>query len=478
MKLFSLAYRLAFRGKWLTKFLTVLLSAASFAFFALASTGFTYSESDYYIRGYQSYLQQHSFLAFVKQQRAEYIDSDSVTRIENAVQADFVCSMHGYPIEWTAFVSDCYSEDEEVLHRAEQVLAANLDSDGGHVLAGTQEGFGAFGFQLLAGKYPEAENEIAIDVGVFRVFRECGYSDNCSNFLITPWSPVPYLDTEAEPNERITIAEYGDLLGKRLVCPDGRLVNTPPQAVIVGIFDRSDAAIPSESENFFPKSAIIRSKAWQRQVQDDRLQIIECMIAPLTPERTEYKAVQTYVDLTQEALAEGYEAAGGIAYELSPLFLKKTISFSREEDAFKMTDKDMIALLLSGAGAVLLVFSVLLNARLMTAMIGQKHKQIGVLRALGASRGKIFSIYLIGTLYLAAIIFLAALIATLGLFYGFLEPFTTFTAYGVSFLRLDVRNVLILAALSFAVPVLSVLLPIRRFFRNSISDNIRTPVAK
>ena len=52
---FKTSFRLALQGKALTKAMTVFLCAFSFALFALASTGYTYSKKDYYTRALMHY---------------------------------------------------------------------------------------------------------------------------------------------------------------------------------------------------------------------------------------------------------------------------------------------------------------------------------------------------------------------------------------------------------------------------------------
>ena len=47
--------RIAMQGKAVTKVLTVFLCAFSFALFALASTGYTYSKKEYYTRALMHY---------------------------------------------------------------------------------------------------------------------------------------------------------------------------------------------------------------------------------------------------------------------------------------------------------------------------------------------------------------------------------------------------------------------------------------
>ena len=52
--------RLAIQGKTVTKIMTVFLCAFSFALFALASTGFAYNKTDFFVRAY-TYMVQNTY---------------------------------------------------------------------------------------------------------------------------------------------------------------------------------------------------------------------------------------------------------------------------------------------------------------------------------------------------------------------------------------------------------------------------------
>lgn len=69
-------------------------------------------------------------------------------------------------------------------------------------------------------------------------------------------------------------------------------------------------------------------------------------------------------------------------------------------------------------------------------------------------------------------IFLLSLVFTVAVFYGFWQEMWEFSSFGVSPFVFNGWNVLILAVLSFAVPLLSALVPLKRFFKKSIVDNI------
>ena len=70
------AFRLTFRGKWVTRSITVLLTAVSLAFFSLAFTGYSYDREEYFHRAYQDMLHERKYLTFSNEIN---IDVDSLT---------------------------------------------------------------------------------------------------------------------------------------------------------------------------------------------------------------------------------------------------------------------------------------------------------------------------------------------------------------------------------------------------------------
>ena len=136
------------------------------------------------------------------------------------------------------------------------------------------------------------------------------------------------------------------------------------------------------------------------------------------------------------------------------------------------TNLYLLILIVCGVGAVFLIFAILLNAHLMTAMTELKRRQVGVLRALGAKEGQIECIFLTGTLLLSAAVFLCSLAATVAVYYGFWQPLTMFGPIGLSPFVFNGWTVLILFVLSFAVPILSTLVPLKRFLKKPVVENI------
>ena len=115
---------------------------------------------------------------------------------------------------------------------------------------------------------------------------------------------------------------------------------------------------------------------------------------------------------------------------------------------------------------------------LITALMSMKRKQIGVLRALGAKEGQIECIFLTGTAVLAFLIFLVSTALTVAVYYTVWMTWTYVPHLGVSLFVFNGWNVLILFALSFAVPLLSTLAPLKKFLNKSIVDNISGNVSK
>ena len=101
-----------------------------------------------------------------------------------------------------------------------------------------------------------------------------------------------------------------------------------------------------------------------------------------------------------------------------------------------------------------------------------------MLRALGAGEADVKRIVLFEALFVAICSFALALILSLGVFYGFFYELFYIEQYGIAKLNFTGWNVLILAVFSFAVPLLSALVPLRRFLQKPIVENISGNLSK
>lgn len=131
-----------------------------------------------------------------------------------------------------------------------------------------------------------------------------------------------------------------------------------------------------------------------------------------------------------------------------------------------------------GAGLLFGVFSVLLCWHLTTSSLVLKKRKIGVLRALGANEADVRRIVLFEALFVAICTFLLSLLLSLGVFYGVMRSLTYIEQFGVSLLNFTGWNVLILAVFSFAVPLLCTIVPLRRFLKKPIVENISGNISK
>lgn len=136
------------------------------------------------------------------------------------------------------------------------------------------------------------------------------------------------------------------------------------------------------------------------------------------------------------------------------------------------TDEWYVGVFGGAAGGVLLLFSVLLCWHQMAAMLRLKERSIGILRSLGATEKFVFRLLTGETLFLCGAIFCAALLGTVLLYDLWLAPATAVGSFGVSFLVFNGWTALILAGLSFTVPLLSTLVPLKKFLKKPVVENI------
>ena len=355
------------------------------------------------------------------------------------------------------------------------------------VSVGWETTYGDLNYRLLAGRYPEAVNEIAVSEEIYEDFAWGGYVDALAEgcytlqeftFVFETYEAYAWDDSVIPPEEAgVEINSYEDLLGKTLGHYELKKENRqtehetlPDEVVIVGIVDMSARpAWPRRYPQIEPFSSILRSEAWlQAQREAGRL-YTEAMVARNFNDSVE--VVQDAVSLTLELS----EAAGPRFEGLSPYVNINVGAYHINSLVDYMIDGNLYILILivCGIGVVFLIFSILLNAHLMTSLMSMKRKQIGVLRALGVSKRRVRELYLTGTAVLGLLIFLLSLIFTVAVFYGFWQKMWMIPIFGISPFVFNGWTVLILFGISLAVPLISVLIPLHRFLSRSIVDTIR-----
>lgn len=478
---------LPLRGKFVTRAITVLLSAFSFALFALASMGYTYNERDFIVRGYENFLErrEYPYILFtgLNALGRTYYTPEHIAQIEEETGLSFVRD-YDCPIG---------------MDRAGGVYFEEL----GALSPGDGETIEALGFRFLAGRAPEGLFEIAVSDREFEYFRENGYRDVRKNYRLAKdgkWedgSPAYLPDVfgealcedgywyieEPRPVEKIQTPQ--DLFGKtfpvtgdpergELGKRDGRILSLF-EVKIVGVVDtRYDADEDSFNRYDLPAGRIFVSETWEETFF--RMSAARQIFSPASKE---HKIIAKCVDVSL-ALAEYAKRTSGSANDLGlydfSYLLNEFDLFPNEAEGIEgllINGRRTDLVWLCGLGGIFAVFGIVLNAYLMTALLERRRKQIGVLRALGGSKKKIALIYLFGALVMGCFIFAAALSMVAGLYFGLLLPNLADSYIGVSRYVLTGWNVLLLAVICIGAPILSSLFPLWRFLRRSCVEMMK-----
>ena len=197
---FKTAMRLSFRGKWMVRVLTILLSAMSFMFFAIASTAFTFDVFEFQVRGYQNYMMDKEYFLFMNDIANTSLSPSSlellltnqeISAIENGVDLNFVTSCRNqidvwYFLDKSYFRGEKYVYDQngeiedytdEYKAYLKEVEGRSLAYSVSDVTVGSEATYDDLNYRLLAGRYPEAVNEIAVSEEIYEMFAWGGYVD-------------------------------------------------------------------------------------------------------------------------------------------------------------------------------------------------------------------------------------------------------------------------------------------------------------
>ena len=476
---FWMSLRLSLHGRWVTKCFTVLLSAAALMLFAIASTAFTFDVFDFQVRGYQYYMTDKDYYLFSNTTSGTgyapgdpelLLTEEEVVSIESGVDLNFVTSCRnqidvGYFFDKSYFRGEKYKydENEEIEDYTDEYKAYLKEVEGrslaysvSDVTVGSEATYDDLNYRLLAEEF----------TFVFETYEAYAWDDS----VIPP----------EEAGE--AIKSYDDLLGKTLANYELQEENSnerhetmPDEVVIVGIVEMENRpAWPRRYPQPSYFSGILRSEAWrQEQIAADKL-YAEALVARNF--NNSEQVVRDAVSLTLELS----ELARPRFEGLTPYVDLNVGAYTVSSLVDHIVDSNLYILILivCGIGVVFLIFSILLNAHLMTSMTELKRRQVGILRALGAKEGQIEYIFLAGTALLSAAIFLLSLIFTVAVFYGFWQKMWTIPIFGISPFVFNGWTVLILFVLSFSVPLLSTLAPLKKFLNKSIVDNISGNVSK
>ncbi len=464
-------FRLALsQGKFSTKLITIILSVFAFVLFSLGSMGFTYSYSDFLTRGYLNYIEGIPFISF-NGANGKSMSVEDIELVEENTDLTFIYSSIGLTF-WGTFIGDQIridEEDDKDISGATDLYHANFETGiaGSMALCGTAEDYESLGYSLLAGKYPTEKNEVAISEAHFEAFVNGGYCNVAKNFV---WKQQTdeigfFVYDESIPRVVEPISSYSDIIGKTVGQGDPEREDRATEYKIVGIVQTNYDYNLGKKIRFenYPAARWMLSEDWKNESPE--------IYRIFSGEVHDYETMKRCVD-TVLAFKEKAEL-NGVDIELTNYPVLRGIDALFPSVVYNgYQDTDIIAFMIGAAGIVMGIFATILNGYLISQSIQSKQKKIGILRSMGADKKVVSKIFILESLMTATAIFLLSLISSLVSYYGFVRQLTTYQSFGVSFLVYNGWTALILAAVCYAVPLLSTVFPLKRFFKQSIVDNL------
>ena len=313
--------RIAMAGRVLTKILTIFLCAFSFALVGFATMGVFYNESDVMTKALLHYMKKERpelvFSYFNEVEQNNYIPLKWAERIQEETGLDFV-QCYDYSL---------YEVPGYFYHSNSDLISQSVD-----LLSASDEAYEACGAELIAGRFAETIDEIAIPLELFEAFRQNGYayniqkyvyiedgglytdfpytfSEKLQSYVFSYGGTVDYIDVDEEgwfyigmeTAENQKIETYEDIIGKEFVFfgdpATGSMGNESLYSVKVsGIVDVGGA-------NFIRRSpyAILHSVAWREAFWPT----LKDRIRHLTQVPTDdYDLAKTCADLTLQMIDE------------------------------------------------------------------------------------------------------------------------------------------------------------------------------
>ena len=362
---------------------------------------------------------------FIGYNRSFALPVRDISAIENGVDLNFVTSCRnqidvGYFLDKSYFRGEKYVYDQngEIEEYTDEYKAYLKEVEGrslaysvSDVTVGSEATYDDLNYRLLAGRYPEAVNEIAVSEEIYEMFAWGGYVDAVQEgcytlqeftFVFEKYEAYAWDDSVIPPEEAgEKIDSYEDLLGKTLANYELKEENRqtehetmPDEVVIVGIVEMEDRpARPRRYPQPSYFSGILRSEAWrQEQIAADKL-YAEALVARNfnASEQVVRDAVSVTLELSELARPRFEGLTPYVRINVGAYSVHILVNYIVDSNLY------ILILIVCGIGVVFLVFSVLLNAHLITAIMEMKRKQIGVLRALGGSERMVRALYLTGT---------------------------------------------------------------------------------
>ena len=352
---------------------------------------------------------------------------------------------------------------EEAFPRYTNTMNGCLDLQGFADLRGTSA-------SVVAGRAPETANEIALSTYWFKLFFANGYE---------------VLSEEGYSLETVQIDDYADLIGKELrfyaMKSDG-LVRLP--MTVTGIFSSNDfygtfcKEHPEEEKSEL--DSLLRSRymssyesfAWVSDAFRAHASTTESNGSSFLPqgegvysflvcpaEQAEKLLDKIVFPSTRDFGAKGWMGDFGVMLYVP--------SYDEIEGVFSlMRSIDLQFGLFFGASVAFALFASLLLASLISASMDRRAKDLAILRALGARRTDIFTIFLVEGLFVAGISALIAL-GAMAILSALANGYVKATLAGLGIFYLYPQSVLLTIVIAFLVAVLSTHFPVKKKTKRS-----------
>lgn len=527
---FKTTLRIALRGKWVIRAFTIFLCACCFASVALASTRFVYDKVRVYAdivyerysegSGYNSRFPYFGYQTDRESFTVGYslmngIPQRYVGMIEETTQLPFVyyyqggngfsvfsSLLAGAPIYYSLGEA-AYTDELRLYESAQSGVCASPAL------------LNELGYTVEAGRLPENAHEIAVTPAQFETFRQYNYSDNthlmdavlrqgaeegyeyvhpdgahvnADEYLLETYHHYGLFDTEGywfrydeedperRPKEELPIETYDDLLGKEVI-----LYGDPEEGVITfaKYYKAKIVGIVEPPEGFYDADrSVIYWEGFQKKMVEG-YPYVNRMITRFSSLQDAERSVEVTLDIFEDYLArfpdDGLKDFSTIGLDGLPDYAVQEVP----RDLFFVYKSSgvLVGDIFIGLALFFGVISVILCWYLTTASLKFKEKAFGVLRSVGAGERCVRQIALTEIAFLAVCIFLLALVLTAGLYFGFLNApsavwYVAANAPHPTRFIFTGWTVLILAVLSFGVPLLCSIVPLRKFLKKSIVDNI------
>lgn len=444
-----------FQGKPYLKIITILLSAVAFALCAIASTGYTNDNADYLARALINYSIPFTIV--------QYDHNDNSIGERNILSQDVIDIFEDTGIDYLYGYTSSFSsydiEDDAIIYASK------------YYLAGKQSVAESFGFKVVAGRYPETVDEIAISDSYFETFKNHGYRNVYSEYKKDNFG---YYRDASVSGETFDINDYSDIIGKTFTMPGniktGEGFNEGTaiyEAKIVGVIDTSSMETEGyRSEYFYPAQKLYLSEAWREKFfyKNGEWQDNQC-------EYLYGEKVEDYKTAYKVAIAT-FEACN---------LIEELGEKNRDEDVVEVNGtlalldgrQELYLRAFKILGVPLAALSVVVQILAAVNSMFERRKQIGILQSLGAGKKQLFFLLLSEALALGLIICAIAVPLSYEVFINAVQVNLYNDKYMVCLLEFKAMNFVIVGAMSILLPLITTAISSAVFLRRAPIDNIR-----